>query len=305
MEIELHHMRHFVAVAEELHFGRAAARLGMAQPPLSQSIRRLEAGLGFQLFSRTQRRVELTPAGQVFLGEARRALNQAGEAVRLARLAASDDTAELRVTFVSAALYRVLPVALQRFRSAHPRVGIRLDERATDPQIDGLKEGAIDLGFVTPPLKDAKGLEVVSLQRDPMIVALPTSHPLATRHSVALRELAAEDFIFFPYQQGPHLHSRIVAECRRAGFVPRIAQEARLMYTILSLVRAEMGISLVPVGARSIGLEGVRFVPLTGLASDVLWELAIAWRPRGMRRPLRSLIETVLRLEQVRHRPGR
>ena len=294
MEIELRHMRHFVTVAEELHFGRAAARLGMAQPPLSQSIQRLETALGFKLFARTQRRVELTPAGRVFLDESRRTLSQADATVTLSRQAASDDTAELHVTFVSAALYRVLPVALRQFRSAHPLVRIRLDELATDPQIESLKDGTADLGFVTPPFRSTGGLEVVSIHRDPIVVAVPASSILARRDHLELSDLAEENFVLFPYKQGPTLHSRIMAACRRAGFLPHISQEARLMHTILSLVGAEMGVSLVPDGARTLGVDGVRFVPLSPVSEDLSWELSMAWRARGMRRPLRDLIDLVL-----------
>lgn len=149
MSVDLRHLRYFVAVAEELHFGRAASRLGMAQPPLSQSIRRLERDLGFLLFARTQRKVELTAAGRVFLDETRRTLMQAEEAVRLARRGASDETAELSITFVSAALYRLLPAALREFRRRSPSVSVKLDERPTEGQIADLKSGAIDLGLYT------------------------------------------------------------------------------------------------------------------------------------------------------------
>jgi DNA-binding transcriptional LysR family regulator len=293
MDIELHHMRHFVAVAEERHFGRAAARLGMAQPPLSQSIRRLERGLGFDLFTRNRRQVELTPAGRVFLDEAKKALVQANDAIHLAQLAASDDTAELRIGFVSAALYRVLPSALRRFGATYPRVRIRLDEQPTDPQIERLKEGSLDLGFVTPPFRDAGGLQIMSVQHDPIIAALPASHPLAARDALELQELAQEGFILFPYRQGPHLHTRMIAACRRAGFLPRVAQEAARMHTILSLVKAGLGVALVPDGARTLGMEGIGFVSLRGLPNDLSWDLCIAWRVRGVRPALRNLINVI------------
>jgi DNA-binding transcriptional LysR family regulator len=261
-------MRHFVAVAEELHFGRGAARLGMAQPPLSQSIRRLEEALGFPLFERTQRKVALTPAGRVFLDEARRTLMQADEAVRLARRAASDDLAQLSVTFVSAALYRVLPEVLRRFRSEWPEAEIRLDERPTDLQIADLRSGAVDAGFVHPPLRDAADLEVEIVHSDHLVVALPEATVLARS-------------VLFPHQQGPALHSRIMQACRRAGFLPRVTQEARQMHTLLTLVAAGMGVSLVPAGAQTMPLEGVAFRPLHGLPGDLAWDLAVAWRRKG------------------------
>jgi DNA-binding transcriptional LysR family regulator len=286
-------MRHFVAVAEELHFGRAADRLRMAQPPLSQSIKRLEGMLGFPLFERTQRKVELTPAGRVFLDEARRTLVQADEAVRVARRAASEDLAELTITFASVALYRVLPAALRAHRKRFPKVEIRLDERATDAQVIGLHNGMVDLGFMTPPVKDVSGLEIEVISRDRFAAAVPSDSLFARRERIALDTLAGEDFVFFPYVQGPSLHGRLMAACRQAGFVPRITQEARQMHTILSLVASGMGVSLVPEGAQTIRVEGVSFVPLSGMPEDVTWDLAMVWKPKGARRALTSFVQTV------------
>jgi DNA-binding transcriptional LysR family regulator len=292
MSIDLHYMRHFVAVAEELHFGRAATRLGMAQPPLSQSIKRLEGMLGFALFERTRRKVELTPGGRVFLVEAHRTLQQADEAVRLARRAASEDLAELSVTFVSAALYRVLPAVLRKHRMRFPNVEIRLDEQPTDAQIRALQNGDADLGFITPPVTSA-GLEVALISRDRLIVAVPTPGRFDGRDRVALAELAGEPFVFFPYAQGPVLHGRVMAACRKTGFLPKLAQEARQMHTILSLVAAGLGVSLVPDGARTMHVEGVRFLALTGAPADLTWDLATAWKPRGARHALLSFIQTI------------
>ena len=294
MSVDLHHMRHFVAVAEELHFGRAAARLGMAQPPLSQSIKRLENGLGFALFERSRRKVQLTPAGRIFLDEARRTLAQAETAVRLGREAASDDLAQLTVTFVSAALYRILPAALRAYRATLPGVRVRLEESGTDAQLVRLRDGEIDLGFVHPPLKETSGLEVQTIQRDRLIAAVPISSDLAQRESLRLSDLADRDFVLFPPRIGPALYGRIISACRSSGFVPHVAQEARLMHTILSLVAAETGVSLVPDGARSMAVDGVAFVPVAGLPDDLVWELALVWRSRGVRRPLRLLIDTVI-----------
>lgn len=293
MNVDLLHMRHFVAVAEELHFGRAAARLGMAQPPLSQSIKRLEEALGFRLFERTRRKVELTPAGRVFLQEARRTLQQADETVRLARRAASEDLAELSISFTSAALYRVLPAALRAHRERFPGREIRLDERATDAQIVGLQDGSVDLGFVTPPLKAGTGLDVETVSRERFHVAVSAKSSFAGRDSIALQELSSEAFVLFPYTQGPELHGKLVAACRQAGFLPRVGQEARQMHTILSLVAAEMGVALVPEGASSMRVEGVVIVSLLDVPDDLTWDLAMVWRPRGARRPLLSFLESV------------
>jgi len=265
----------------------------MAQPPLSQSIKRLETSLGFPLFARTQRRVELTPAGHVFLVEARRTLQQADETVRLAKRAASENLAELSVTFTSAALYRVLPAALRAHRDRFPSVEIRLDERPTDAQIAGLQDGSVDVGFVTPPLKAVAGLEIEVVSRDRFELAVPVSSRFARRDAVALSELASEAFVLFPYVQGPALHGRLMSACRQAGFVPRVRQEARQMHTIFSLVAAEIGVSLVPEGARSMRVEGVAMVPLADFPPDLTWDLSIIWKPTCAGRPLRGFIEIV------------
>ncbi|KOF22861.1 LysR family transcriptional regulator [Ensifer adhaerens] len=291
--MDLHHLRHFVAVAEELHFGRAAARLHMAQPPLSQSIKRLEAALRFPLFVRTQRRVELTTAGQVFLVEARRALQQVDEGVRMARRAASEDLAEITVTFTSAALYRVLPATLRAYRERFPTIDVRLDERSTDAQLEGLQDGSIDVGFVTPPLKAVSGLQVEMIDRDRFCLAVPVSSPLANRSSIGLAELSEEYFVLFPYAQGPSLHGRLTSACRQAGYVPRVRQEARQMHTILSLVAAGMGVTFVPEGARSMRVDGVAMVPLVGLPDDLAWDLAMVWKPRSARRSVVEFLRTV------------
>ncbi|MEY9324708.1 LysR family transcriptional regulator [Sinorhizobium fredii] len=298
MTIDLHHMRHFVAVAEELHFGRAAARLHMSQPPLSQSIKRLEAALGFPLFMRTQRRVELTPAGQVFLTETRRTLQQADEGVRMARRAASEEVAELTVTFTSAALYRVLPAALRAHRDRFPTVDVRLDERSTDAQLEGLLDGAIDVGFVSPPLKAVAGIEIEVIDRDYFCLAVPVSSPLAKRNPVELADLSRECFVLFPHVQGPSLHGRLTGACRQVGFVPRVSQEARQMHTILSLVAARMGVAFVPEGARTMRVDGVAMVPIKGMPDDLTWDLAMAWKPRGARRALVAFLQTVRSLRR-------
>ncbi|PKA44869.1 LysR family transcriptional regulator [Rhizobium sullae] len=293
MMTSLLHMRHFIAVAEELHFGRAAARLGMAQPPLSQSIKRLEERLGFPLFERTQRAVRLTAAGRVFLEEARRTIAQSEDAVRLARRAASDDLAQISIAFVSAALYRLLPQAIRAFHEIWPDTTIRLDERPTEAQLAGLAGGDIDLGFFHPPIKTVDGLAVELIHRDKLIVAVPSHHPLAALNFCRLADLAGHDFIMFPHQQGPTLHGKITNACRAAGFVPNIVQEARQMHTILSLVAAGLGVSLVPTGATTMRIAGVAFIPLVDTPADIAWEMAIGWQPRGARKALRNFLEVV------------
>lgn len=293
MLVDLRQMRQFVAVAEELHFGRAAARLHIAQPPLSQSIKRLEEQLQCQLLARTNRKVELTPAGHVFLEEARRTLGQAEEAVRLARRAASDELAELRLTFVSAALFELLPAALRAYRERRPHVQIHLDERPTEAQLADLASGRVDLGILHPPVKALEGVEVRTVAVDPLVVALPRGSALARAKQLSLSQLAGKPLVLFPHIQGPALHRRIVQACRRAGFVPDIAQEARQMHTILSLVAGGLGLSLVPRSAQSMGVAGVVYRPLSDAPEDLVWELAIAWRPKLARRALREFVDVL------------
>lgn len=293
MKLDLRHMRHFVAVAEELHFGRAAARLNMAQPPLSQSIRRLEDGIGFALLERSSRRVALTPAGRIFLEEAKRTLAQAEATLRLSRQVASDELAELTLGFVSAAVYEVLPRVLGSCRQRLPKVQIRLEEQPSDLQAEMLQSGAIDLGLLHPPLKDPESLELQIVHRDPFVAAVPTGSSLAGADSLDLADLAGQDFILFPYRLGPNLYRSILAACRQAGFAPRIIQEARLMHTILSLVAAGMGVSLVPEGARTMRISGVAYIPLSGMPESLAWELAMAWRRNDRRRALMRLLDVV------------
>lgn len=292
MNIELTHMRQFVAVADELHFGRAAIKLGMAQPPLSQAIKRLENRLGFELLERSRRNVALTRAGEVFLKEARATISKADAAVLLARQAASHELAELRVSFVSAALYRLLPAALHDFRARFPKVEVRLHEQPTDTQIESLIAGDNDLGFVHPPLKVTEDLTVKTISRDPLVAAVPAASDFAKLPALGLADLGNEPFILFPHVQGPDLHIRILDACRAAGFMPRISQEAGRMHTILSLVSAGMGVSLVPDGARSLQLDGVQFVPLKP-PTELHLDLAMVWRRRHRLRHLSALIDCV------------
>ncbi|BBK32141.1 LysR family transcriptional regulator [Stella humosa] len=291
MAIELNHLRQFVVLAEELHFGRAAARLGVAQPPLSQAIRRLEERLGFSLFDRSGRQVELSPAGRVFLVETQRSIAQADDAVMLARRAAAEEEVELTIGFVVSALFGLLPATLRAFRAEWPDLSIRLDQRPSIEQATGLAQGTIDIGFLHPPLANAEGVALELIRRDRLVAAVPEDSPFARSEDLHLSDLAGQPFILFPCAQGPHLHARIIQACRAAGFVPRVTQEARQMHAILMLVASGMGVSLLPSLAIAMAVPGVRLVPITDLASDLTWDMAIAWRPKGARRSLLRFIE--------------
>lgn len=272
--IELRHLRYFIAVAEELHFGRAAERLHMAQPPLSQQIRQLEAELGFQLFRRTKRSVELTEAGQVFLEECQRILRQLDQAVQTGRKASRGEMGQLVVGFVSSAAYNVLPLILSHFRRSVPDVELALHELTTDQQLHWLREGRIDVGFVRPPIDDP-ALRLLTILQEPLVVALPEAHGLAAQSQVSLRSIAAESFILFPRSLAPGLYDQIISLCQQADFSPKVVQEAIQMQTIVSLVAAEMGVAIVPVSLQNLQRKGVVYrelqEPTPKAAIAVVW----------------------------------
>jgi DNA-binding transcriptional LysR family regulator len=258
---ELRHLRYFVAVAEELHFGRAARRLGIAQPPLSQQIRQLEERLGVSLFSRTSRQVALTPAGEALLRGARRALAEVGLATAAARRAATGETDALRVAYTDSAALSVLPGAIRRFRDALPSVHLDLVEGSTAAQVDAVVRDLVDLAVVRGPVvQPALRTEVVL--RESFLVALPESHPLAGLADIELRALAGEPMVLFPRHLAPEFHDTIVALCRAADFTPLIEYEGAEYQTILSLVAAGLGVSLVPRSVGNLQRRGVVYRPI-------------------------------------------
>lgn len=267
-------MRYFLAVAEELHFGRAARRLHISQPPLSQQIRKLEDELGVRLFERTQRRVALTPAGEVFLGKAQSLLLGAEEAKRAAQRASRGEIGRLVVGFIHAAFYNLLPAIVRRFRDTQPAVELVLREMTNREQLAALGDGKLDFGFLRPPVVDPL-IQVDVLLREPFVVALPEDHPLAARHRVELKSLAAEPLVMYPPRRSP-LYGQIVDGCVRSGFSPRVVQEAAYINTLIGLVRARIGLALLPACAREVSMPGIVYRALTGLAAQA--ETAVAWR---------------------------
>jgi DNA-binding transcriptional LysR family regulator len=254
--IELRHLRYFIAVAEELHFGRAAARLHMAQPPLSQQIRQLEEELGFQLFHRTKRSVQLTEAGAVFLAECQRIVQQLEQAVQLGQQVSRGERGQLVLGFVSSAAYSVLPTLLQTFRAAAPEVSLELHELTTDQQVQWLRDRRMDVGLVRPPI-DEPNFCLMPLFEEPLVVALPQPHPLAQQPVVSLQDLAGKPFILFPRPLAPGLYDQIISLCQQGGFSPTIVQEAIQMQTIISLVAADMGVAIVPLSLQNLQRTGV------------------------------------------------
>ncbi len=296
--MELRHLRYFVAVAEELHFGRAAARLNMAQPPLSQQIRQLEEELGVQLFLRDKRSVSLTEAGRTFLAETRKTLAQADRSVHVVRQAERGEIGRLVIGFISSATYSVFPDILRSFRMRYPKIEVVLDEATTERQLNSLRDNKMDIGFMRAPIED-KSLTLISVVREPIVAAVPDFHPLAKMQAIDLRRLAGEPFISLPRKLLPGYYDQIAQACRKAGFELRVSQEARQVHTIISLVAAGMGVALVPASLRKAQRKGVRFLDLQPAALET--EIHAAYRADNTSSVLRSFIEVVRDAAEHQH----
>jgi DNA-binding transcriptional LysR family regulator len=284
--IELRQLRYFAAVADELHFGRAAAHLHMTQPPLSQAIRALELQLGADLFDRNRRGVALTAAGHALLPEARRLLSQADQLPGLVQRAAVGESGKLTLAFVSSADYSVLPPFLRAYRAAYPQVQITLQEATSDRQLDDLLNGRIDAGLLIPPLPDKARaeLEYLPVLNEPLILAAPAGMvELRSKRAVNLRKLPPLPLIIFPRMISPGLYDAILAVFREAGITPTIGQEAIQMQTIVSLVSAGMGMALVPQSVSNLQRPGVEYRALA--QATPLVETGLAWR-RDNRSPV-------------------
>lgn len=261
-EIDLRHLRYFVAVAEELHFGRAAARLHIAQPPLSQQIKQLERNVGHALFVRTSRSVTLTAAGQELLDRARRLLSRVDEDLNAVRRVGRGELGALTIAFTgSAILSNPLPEAIRLYRRKYPEVDLRLRELGTMLQIDALRDGSIDLGFLRDP-GPFEGLVIEELLREPFVAVLPSRHPLAKLRVVPVAKLRGEPFVFHRRGIGPLAFDRTMAVCRHAGFLPEIVQEAPQWPTAIRLVESGLGVSIAPACVAKLETMGVAFRPI-------------------------------------------
>ena len=258
---ELRHLRYFVAVAEELHFGRAAERLGIAQPPLSQQVQALEAILGVQLLERSRRHVALTPAGAAFLASARRLLNDAQLAAVTAQRAARGESGSITVAFAASVMFLALPRIIRKFRDLFPAVHLELRELATGPQLAALRTADLDVGFLRHPPPDPL-LVTETVMTEPLLIAVSRRDPLASRRRLSLAELAHRDFVLFPADLAPGLHAQVLAICAGAGFAPRVRQVSRELYTTVSLVEAGMGVTIIPASVRKMGWRGVKYFPI-------------------------------------------
>ena len=290
MSIELRQLRYFVAVAEEMHFGRAARRLHMTQPPLSQAIQALETRLGAEVFHRTRRSVTLSAAGLALLPEARRLLSQADALPSIAQRAAAGESGSLSIAFVSMADYSVMPQALREFRGAYPLVQIQLHEATTDLQLEMLSTGEIDLGMLVMPLPDKLKAEFDSLPvlSEPLMLALPEGL-VRKRGPVSLTQLADQPLIVFPRRLAPAFHDKILGRFHEAGLAPRIGQEAIQMQTIIALVSAGMGIALVPQSVSNLQRPGVEYRTLKEAGAPI--DMGLAWRRDNNSPVLAAFIE--------------
>ncbi|QDG58244.1 LysR family transcriptional regulator [Pseudomonas sp. NIBRBAC000502773] len=257
--MELRHLRYFIAVAEELHFGRAAQVLGISQPPLSQQIQALEQEVGARLFERTNRRVELSEAGRLFLHEARLVLAQVDKAADVARRAQLGELGELKIGFTSSAPFNsTIPQAIFAFRQAFPAVHLNLQEMSSTEVAESLVDESIQVGLMRPlPLPDS--LSVIELMREPLVAVLNADHPLVegSERGLRLAQLAEEPFVFFPRTYGSGLYAQLLNLARDAGFSPHFAQEAGEAMTIIGLVAAGLGVSVLPASYQRIRIDGV------------------------------------------------
>lgn len=287
--IETRLLRQFIAVAEELHFHRAAERLHMAQPPLSQAIRKLEDELGLRLFERSNRNVALTAAGASFLETARCALLQLEDGVEQARRVAAGVAGRLTVTFIDTAHFDMMPLVVRTFRHQFPNVELRLQEATTTAQVDAIRTGIADIGFMRWPGIVIPDLTFERVAQEPVVVALPEDHPLAKAATVTLADLAPDDFVATPRAEGPGLHDQLIGLCRLAGFSPRIAQEARQMQTAVGLVAVGLGVALVPDSLARGQRNGVVFRPIAVDAPPemTVMDVVVGW-DASKRSPVRD-----------------
>jgi DNA-binding transcriptional LysR family regulator len=279
--MELYQLRSFVAVAEEMHISRAAARLHLAQPTLSRQIAALERALGVPLFRRIQRRLQLTSAGQVFLTSAREILRRTESAAQQARRAARGEVGSLRLGFVQSAVYAAVPRLIRQFRTTCPEVQLEAAPMTTLQQIPALRAGEIDIGWLRPQQPSTEtvgqaGLRTRVLSRDSVLAVLPSTHPLAARRRIPLAALANEPFILYPREPGSTGHDMIIEYCRQAGYRPRILQEATDAQTIVALVAANLGVSLLLGPTPPIDPSLVVYRPLSDRLPS--WEMVLAWR---------------------------
>jgi len=282
--MELRHIRYFLAVAEERHFTRAAAKVGIGQPPLSQQIKDLEGEVGAALFHRVAHGAELTEAGKAFLAGVKEMPLIAERATMAARRAARGETGSLRVGFTASAMFNVVvPSTIRAFRRAYPDIDLTLEEANTAPLTARLREGTLDAGFLRPGAAGIGELQVRRLSEEPMMVALPKRHHAAGLKQIDLALLKDDPFLLFPREIAPTLYDTVVDACRKAGFEPIIGQLVPHMASIVNLVAAELGVSIVPASMMQVRVTGIAYRQIAGQSPTT--QLALAYR-RGETSPV-------------------
>lgn len=274
--MELRRLRYFVAVAEELHFGRAADKVNVVQSAVSHQIKLLEEELGFPLFDRARQKVTLTPLGEAFLPEATAILLRAQQGIERARATAAGTVGSLVIGFVDSALWGVLPSLLRTFRTQHPLITLKLVQLDRMALIAALRNSSIDIAIMPMPTPSSDEVDSFTLMSSPLVVVLPREHRLAGDLKISLRDLAAEPFVLFPAQMRTRLLEVIVNACSAAGFEPNVAQEAEQLHTLLALVRAGLGVSIAPMWVTQAYSTGLACAMLADPLPN--YELVVAWR---------------------------
>lgn len=265
--MDFRRLKYFLIAAEELNFTRAAKRLHIAQPPLTQQIKKLEGELGVALFDRSGYRIQLTAAGRVLAAEGARILGDVRSAALATKRAARGSVGQVRVGFTESASFNPLVTTVFRnFRSTYPAVQVSLEEGQSTELALGLQDGRIDVAFLRPPLNDSGTLALELLEQEPMVVAIPRGHPLARRREIFLGDLEAEAFILYPRSVRPGLADIVITACQRAGFEPRVIQYAPQLSSTINFVAASLGISIVPASMRGLQPQSVSYVALRGSA---------------------------------------
>jgi DNA-binding transcriptional LysR family regulator len=279
MDMELRHLRYFLAVAEEMNFTRAAKKVGIGQPPLSQQIRSLEEELGAPLFRRVPRGVVLTDSGKVFLPEAQAILAQAERAKKIAQRGARGELGSLRLGFTSSAAFtQIVQDAIRVFRENYSNVELSLEEEDTTTLLERLFEQTLDAAFIRPGRNDPGGVEVHRLVEEVMMIALPSNHPLAKASALPLSALAQDRFLLFPRSAGAGFFDEIISACRRAGFEPRVGYEAPQITSVGNMIAAGLGVSIVPISiANQVRVAGVKYLRIVGDAP--IAPIALVIRP--------------------------
>ncbi|MBD2774274.1 LysR family transcriptional regulator [Iningainema tapete] len=294
--MEFRQLQYFLAVAEELNFSRAAKKLKIAQPPLTRQIRKLEQELGVELFLRNNRRVEMTEAGKAFLEESRRTLEQVEHSMRVAQGASRGKIGRLVVAFEGSSAYDIVPASIKTYRERFPDVELVVLGMTTHEQVQALHAGAISVGFVVPPLKGKeKELVVEAVLQEPLVLALPENHPLASQSKVKVRSLANEPFIMAQRESGCGMYDQVMAICLRAGFSPKVTQEVNEMQVMLGFLAAGLGIALLSASVKQFQRPGVVYRELQPSCPEVA--LAVLWRRNDTSPVLHAFLDVVRELK--------